>query len=707
MFPGCPPGCAPGDTRDMILELSGAFVGGQAICILTPNDWYRERWWTFFIGGKWCGKNYYLAASGNLEIALPLDSVSDIASIWPIEVGPWDNFGPDDIPDAEALFEEANDADVFVIKIKANYQLTTVKGDSQLSSIVVAGARRGRNVEDVPYFKQRGRLRYSITTYGASVAMLRWYAGDRLVAEGSVGIVGPTTFSCTEKNGSGLTISGNFTYTADVKLRSGSDGAFLDLKWPKSFPIHYSTGALIYPRTPEAIIYDNGNDEYFYLVRTSLPAGSYNYNVLQVDDEGDEQTSIAAPSDSPKVITPGPIGPTIVSVTAAGLITWTNGESGCTYKVYYSNINEPINYGNRASPAPVGPSALNATSASLGALTGAAATDFTSNYATLVTAWDAAVAAASLKFDMLTPATRTADWLAALATLRTALYAAVDVWAAAIGKSLNDPKTHIDQQISILEGVENSVTNENLTSAEWEDFTGTYYGGLLQFLGAILEGQSGRYLFLSGIVPGAAPAGTGSVTGNAPDGTAGSSGMTFQQSLKAAGEPFVRVGVRRFVVRATNAAGVEERNDQVFRLEINGSNAAELPRPNDAQIKEMSFANGVLTVVAIVHAANQKVAATAVDLYVVTTGSAITLGSASATGTLSVDLGGYKQVTLQYTMPGAGWYDIAVAARSAAGQRSENYPRRTHEYGGGTVPGAVSSISAQVQRNRGSRPEEA
>lgn len=689
----------------MILELSGAFVGGQAICKLVPNDWYRERWWAFFIGGKWIGKNYYMPASGDLELSLPIDPGTDLAAIWACEVGDWDGFSPDDIPDAEALTEESNDADTFVIRIKASYQLTAVKGDTQLTSISITGARRGRNVEEVPYFKQRGRLRYSIL-YTGSAYIVRWYAGDRLVAEGSVS-THPATVTCSEKNGSGLTITCTLSYTGDVKLRTGSDGAFLDVKWPKSFQIHYSTSALVFPRTPEATIYDNGNDEYFYRIRTSLPAGSYNYNTLQVDDEGDVYGGASTPSDSPKVITPGPVGPTIVSVTAAGLVTWTNGEAGCTYKVYYSGINEPINYGDRASPAPVGPSAVNATSAALGALTGAAATDFTTNYATLVSSWDAAVSAATAIFDMVpSSSTRSVDWLSALSTLRTSLYAAVDVWAAAIGKTLNDAKSQINQQISIVEDVEDSANDQDLTADQWADFTGTYYGGLLNFLGAILEGQSGRYAFLTGIVPGAAPAGTGTATGTAPDGTAGTNGVSFQQSLKSAGEPFVRVGVRRFVVRATNAAGVEERNDQVYQLEINGSNAAELPRPNDAQIKEMSFSGGVLTVVAIVQSANQKVAATAVDLYVVTTGSAITLASASESGTLSGDLGGYKQVTIQYTMPGTGWYDIAVAARSAAGQRSANYPRKTHEYGGGTVPGAVSSISAQVQRNRGVRPEE-
>lgn len=692
----------------MILELSGAFVGGQAICKLTPNDWYRERWWALFIGGKWIGRNYYLPASGDLDLSLPIDPGTDLAAIWAIEVGDMDSFSPDDIPDAEALMEEGNDADTFIIRIKASYQLTAVKGDTQFSNIAITGARRGRNVEEVAYFKQRGRLRYSILTYEPSNVVIRWYAGDRLVAEGTASNLGPTTFSCTEKNGSGLLITGDFTYSADVKLRTGSDGAFLDLKWPKSFQIHYSTSTLTYPRAPEATLYDNGNDEYFYRIRTSLSAGSYNYNVLQVDDEGDVYTGGGVPSDTPKAITPGPVGPTIVSVTAAGLITWTNGEAGCTYKVYFSGINEPINYGDRATPAPVGPSATNATSAALGALTGAAATDFTSNYATLVTAFDSAVSAANTTFDMPNSdaEVRATEWLAALSTLRTALYAAIDVWASVLCKTLNDAKKQIDQQISIVEGAENSVTAEALTSDNWEDFTGTYYGGLLLFLGAILEGQSGRYTFLSGIVPGASPAGTGTLQGNAPDGTAGTSGMSFQLSLKAAGEPFVRVGVRRFVVRATNAAGVEERNDQVFQLEINGSNAAELPRPNDAQIKEMSFAGGVLTVVAIVQTANQKVAATAVDLYVVTAGSAITLGSASASGSLSTDLGGYQQVSLQYTMPGTGWYDIAIAARSAAGQRSANYPRKTHEYGGGTVPGAVSSIEARIQRNRGVRPEE-
>lgn len=909
MFAGGCTSMAPGDTRDMILELSGAIVDGEAACILKPADWYRDRWWTFFIGAKWCGKCFYVPASGDLEFALPIDPNTDPAAIWAIEVGDWDNFDPDTIPDAEALYEEAANCDTFVPRWKGSYQLTAVTGDSQLSNISIVGARRGRNVAPVPYFKQRGRLTYSIfQADDLTTKIIRWYAGNRLVAEGTTTST-PSAVECTEKNGSGLTINCTLTYSND--LAAGE--AFLDVKWPKYFEIHHDDAPLIFPRTAEATRQDNGNDEYFYRI-TGLPAGSRYYAIVQVDDEGDKQTIVTAPGDSPKTMTPGPLPPTNLQVAqgaaavtllsqstgsgtgtsisfnatmqaltnplvviavwyrgssifsptatidgvamstgpeasfglgqrrlktfyargysagsrafvvtlpssstyeyaimefsganpsgsvvigtydaqtnvanltldtdgstyvtnrlylalsatfdAAGAhtvtpgsnqtliiqdtgvvgqtlgiythtvatdvefsysvtaddaaammltilpdasfyATWDTGESGCTYTVYKSGINEPVNFGQGSTPAPVGPSAVDATSANLGSLTGAAATDVTSDFATLVTAYDVAVYTGAVAFSA-----GESGFLTALSTLRTSLYACVDAWGDAIGKTLFDAKNKIDEQISILESAEASIADEGLTTTEWKDFMGAYFSGLLLYLGALLEGQSGRYVFKNGVAPAAAPAGSGAVTDNAPDGSASAPIVEIQQSLKAAGEPFVKYGYLRFAVRAskdTGAGVVEERNDQIFTLEINGINEPQFKRPNDAQIKELSFAGGVLTAVIVVPTSNQLAEPLYVDLYVVTRGSAITLSSAQASGTLSADLGGYKQVTVQYTMPGAAWYDIAAVARSAAGQRSENYDRKAVEYGGGTAPGDVESVSAEVRRNHGIRPEE-
>jgi hypothetical protein len=688
--------------------LSGAYVGGQAICTLKPSDWYRERFWAFFIGGKWTGRNYYIPASGDLTLALPIDPNTSVATVWACECGEWDSFEGDSIPNSEALFEEANDADTLVIRWASSYSVTSPVNDSQLSNIAITGARRGRNVAPVPYLPTRGALTYGIELTGGFAYIVRWYAGTLLVAEGYSDNDATATVTCSERNGSGLTVTCDLNYSADLK----PGASIVHVKWPKSYQIHYSTSSLSYPRTPEATVQDNGNDEYFYRA-AGLTVGNYNYNVLQVDDEGNAQTSITAPSDSPQSITPGPIAPSGLEVTESGgnyTASWTNGETGCTYTVYYSDLDAPINYGTQLSgPTPVGPSATNATSASLGALTGAAPYDRTSNYATLVSSHSTAVLASRVAF-----AAGETGFYDSLDTLRQALYTAIDTWGGVIGKTLSDAKEQIDKQIAVVEDYvevleyEQETAGVAYTTAEWQDRVGIYYGGLLAFLSTQLDGSAGRYSIREGILPGTGQAGSGTFEDTAAEGTSGYLNYSVQQTLKAAGEPLTGYSIRRFVVRATKS-GVEERNDQVFRLEINGSDLPELPRPNTAQIRTLEFdASGNVAIEAVVLSADALEDATDVDLYVVVAGAAITLGTASDSATLSDDLGGYKIATFTYAMGGAeGWFDFAVVARTAAGQRSATYLRKTLYYGGTDVPAAVTSIMALAQRNVGIRPEEA
>lgn len=361
-----------------------------------------------------------------------------------------------------------------------------------------------------------------------------------------------------------------------------------------------------------------------------------------------------------------------------------------------------MNFGQSTTPTPFGPTAIDATSLNLGPHTGAASSDVTTQYNTLKSSFDSAIATHATAFEL-----GETNFLATLATLETALYAAIDVWAGVIGKPLEDAKNGIAEQMAILQDAQASIVDEAFALPEWLNFMGTYYSGLLLYLGAILEGTSGRYAFASGIAPSASPAGTGTPTGDSPFGTSSLQTVVIEQSLKRAGEPFVKYGYKRFAVRATKS-GVEERNDAIFALEINGANVAQELRPNLADLKSMYFDGNILRAQVTVSTAGQKAEATYVQLHVVTRGSAITLSAPQQSATLSADLGGYKQADISYTFLTTGWFDVAVVARTASNnQYSESYTRYAVHYDSATAPSDADNITASVRRNFGIRPEEA
>jgi hypothetical protein len=212
--------------------------------------------------------------------------------------------------------EDAMSAQRLQISWTATYSTAPVRGDSQFSAITISGAKRGVNVGP-GILPTRGLLSFEITTSGG-VHTVSWYAGVQLVAVGTITGNGPLT--CAEESDSGLSVDCTLTYTGDV----AEDVAFIELRWPASYQIHYSTSALVFPRTPEASYLDRGYDDYTYLTPILSP-GTYYWNVLEVDDDGDVQSG-SYPTTTAQVIYAPPAAPTITSVTgnsAALVVHWS------------------------------------------------------------------------------------------------------------------------------------------------------------------------------------------------------------------------------------------------------------------------------------------------------------------------------------------------------------------------------------------------
>ena len=90
---------------------------------------------------------------------------------------------------------------------------------------------------------------------------------------------------------------------------------------------------------------------------------------------------------------------------------------------------------------------------------------------------------------------------------------------------------------------------------------------------------------------------------------------------------------------------------------------------------------------------NSVVPAAFVDLYVVPVGSPINPASPQASALLPVAIAGHHAAAVTFTVPVAGNYQVAVAARSSAGGRSTLSDVRTVSITN-NVPGPVSAVSA-------------
>lgn len=367
MHPGGPTTQAPGPTEALILSTKVDYVGASSIrARAMPHPQYYDRYFAPNVNGAYVGRNTYLEAYDQYnEVLLLTPGTTGRASFYLEDAGLWssfpvESFGEDYSPATYAEEDDALTAQRLQFTWSAPYTITSVRGDSQLSSITVTGAKRGVNVAKTN-MPTRGKLHYQILAVGTD-RIVRWWCGTTLVAEGYRS--GNGAVSCTEVNNSELTVACTLTYTADVLPGT----AFVELRWPAAYQIHYSTAALSFPRTAELTAYDNGSDD-FTVLTALLAAGTYNWNILTIDDGGVVQTT-SLPSTTAKAINSPPAAPTITSVTgdATGLtVNWAVGETGCTFTVYASHINYPINLGNFATPAPV-TTALNATSAVLAAV---------------------------------------------------------------------------------------------------------------------------------------------------------------------------------------------------------------------------------------------------------------------------------------------------------------------------------------------------
>jgi hypothetical protein len=669
----------------IILSVKGAIISNALRVRVKPIDWARGRYFALYVNGIYQG-NRLAPLVGDLEALFPLEVGGDITAIWVEDAGKWPNFNPAVYhPFHEAVRAEQGTSRRVLMKWKECYRLSTIRGDTQLSSITITGAQRGVNVASIEGMPARGRLSYSIVDVSGT-RIVRWHAGSTLVAEGSRSGDGAVT--CAAMNGSGLSVACTVTYTAD--LTPGI--AYCDLIWPASYQIHYSTGALSYPRSPEDTVYDTGAVGYVYLTPL-LTGSSYNYNVVPVDDNGNEQSGPSAPSDSPLAVNQPPAAPTITGVTgnaAATTVNWTTGESGCTYDIYYSLPGYPINYGDAATPVPLS-EGVDATSTTFAAITNYTDEDYGTALTTCKASVDTQIGNVNTGF-----AAGEGSFLAAFNTGIAGIRTAIDTFETAVGITMDWFRARLALVEDVVLAAEGDVAGLSYALADWQDAMTSAYSQFLAFCGAMLEQNPGRYLLPNGAVPGGAPGG-GDGTGDGDDGRAGDwPALTYTMEMIA--RPLTRKRPVRVVVRATKG-GVQEANDEIYEIQYTAAGAIDPARPNVPTIQKLWVTDGLKVNAKIVlFEEDADVAATTADLYVVAVGSSIDLTAApEATGAFGTAVAGAKIATLDYTVGVAGFYRIAAAARSAAGDRCASYHERV-EWISDSGPPAVEGLEAWVIR---------
>ncbi|GMV78874.1 MAG: hypothetical protein AMXMBFR7_00580 [Planctomycetota bacterium] len=126
-------------------------------------------------------------------------------------------------------------------------------------------------------------------------------------------------------------------------------------------------------------------------------------------------------------------------------------------------------------------------------------------------------------------------------------------------------------------------------------------------------------------------------------------------------------GLRRVLVRAVKD-GVEESNGQVLTLEYAADGRVVASRPNAARIAEVAVEEGMtVRVRAVYRASGERAAPETAELYLAEGEAAFDFEAPAASEPWDAELAGVRGAELAAVASGAGWYRVAVRARSADG----------------------------------------
>lgn len=692
MRTGEPITAAPGRTSDKVLSLGAEIVMGGIRADLKPYPRYRARNYALFNNGTWVENVMVGAPDKSVRVAVPIPPGSTTASIAFVDSGDHEQFDETNyVPGGWIKEEESADAARLRVQWVAGYRVDEDTGEGSLASVVLTGISRFSNCEPDDRFPlTRGRVWYTIEQVGTTTFVRLWARGS-LVASGSR--TGDGLVTLAANNSSGLTGTALLTYSADV----GPNTAFVTCRYAAAYYLHYSTSALSYPRTPEMTIYDKGVANYI-VITPILPGGSYNYSVQALGDDGTLESPVSAPADSPKLIKSPPLPVTSLAATgtaAAITVTWVAGEGGCTYMVYSSLPDEPVNLGQWPLPSPI-LRPIGASSCVLAPVTGYAPLDRTTAWQTFYQGIDDVVANMNAAY--------TVGTVGFVTTLDTQSARAND-FLRDLSDSVGIPTPQHDEQIAMaFDNLrEAAVFAQAITDIP--TFQLSIYQAMSTFLcemGIVVEGNTSRYIFDDGSLPW-----SGSGTSDGPEGSMeAGGGLVSGVSVKGLVTPLVTNRIVRVIVRCTRVAdGLQEVNDEVLDIELDASGNVMLPRPNQSYITGISANNLTVTFSLMSKTDDQVVAASTLAVYYAAAPSSPTYVTPAGSAAVSSEVTGMVTADVPVTFPSAGYYVVASKALSAAGVQSSGAKESTI-WVGTEQPAAATSVSANVIRSTPVEPVE-
>jgi hypothetical protein len=181
-----------------------------------------------------------------------------------------------------------------------------------------------------------------------------------------------------------------------------------------------------------------------------------------------------------------------VNGTAAALVVgWDTGQSGCTYTVYYSKVNTPVNFDSGYDPTPI-TTGVDATSAVLAPITDYASGDLLSDFTDLQDAFTTNV----YNINSAYPGGGIA-FRPALVVAVDSIQTAIATYGAAIKKDVGLYQTMVNQRSQALIDWNDSL-DPDLSVVDWKSAMKSRYGGFLQFLGMLLNRQPGLFALPDG-----------------------------------------------------------------------------------------------------------------------------------------------------------------------------------------------------------------
>lgn len=294
---------AYGDVQDFIVGLEVEDFSNLGFCVvkgrllLLDGVSYGERYLAVYVNGEkvrhiYVPENRWIGGTPDGQVIELRDSTDPDYGIEIEDCGDWADPLYDPFYFAEEFEATASGSisfhwNAFKGVLADNPTLVMQgTGSGQITNLKLLGLKRFSSTDPVPNRPTFGQLTCVLSDV-AGTRTLEIYAGSQLIASGSR--AGNGTIILTAQNQSQVSGECTVTYTADATFLA-------TCHWPLGYQLHWSLSPLVFPRTPEAVLEDDGTSNLFRYVTqrlTSAP-GLYYCAVLAIGDTNQVPTSTTA-----------------------------------------------------------------------------------------------------------------------------------------------------------------------------------------------------------------------------------------------------------------------------------------------------------------------------------------------------------------------------------------------------------------------------